>query len=412
MSKTFLAIIALTLLVGLVGCRPNQQMAPTAEAEADVYANYVGSEACAGCHGTIYNKFIQSGHPYKLTRVIDGQKPMDFPFSVLPDIPSAGLTDGDNTLGPPDSYADVSYVIGGYFWKARFVDTNGYIITGGDTQYNFATDAWVSYDSGVVDKPYNCGKCHTTGWISVADGGARKDGLPGMDGNFYKGGIHCEECHGPGAAHVNSNGNPAHITLDSSSELCGKCHTRDSERRIAASGGLIKHHEQYDELRGTHPDDPAAAWGKHLNAGIGCNVCHDPHATTVYQEITHVPGVVKDCLDCHADYAITEGPHTEQNFIAEGLDKPNSKRILNCLWCHMPKMSKSATALDPVGTGPKVGDIRSHIFKIDLSKGDQFTPDGNFAYPWMTAQYACRQCHNGTYFFDLPVPVSFKVHPD
>jgi len=408
LNKSLFICIAIALVFGLVGCRPQQTMAPT-EAES-VHSNYTGSEACAGCHSTIYNKFMNSGHPYKLVKV-DGSKPMIFPFTELPDIPGAGLTDGDNTLGPPANYAEVSYVIGGFKWKARFIDLNGYIVTGGDTQYNFETDAWVAYNDNVVDKPYDCGKCHTTGWISVDDGGARKDSLPGMAGNFYTGGIHCEECHGEGAAHVNAHGDKAYITCDDSSELCGRCHTRDSQNRIAASGGYIKHHEQYDELLGLNPDDPGAGGlGKHLAAGVGCNTCHDPHATTVHQDQTDSPGVRRQCEDCHADKVITAGAHSMENLVAMGAKLPKGRKIPNCLVCHMPKIVKTAVGHGSVGSGPNIGDIKSHIFKIDLSKTQQFTADGSFSYPWLTGGHACAQCHNGVHFFELNYPSSYKIH--
>jgi len=89
--------------------------------------SYVGTETCAECHEDISAVFAMSGHPYKLTKVVSGQAP-EYPFT---DIPS-----------PPEGYTwdDVSYVIGGYNWKARFVDQEGFIITGDEdatTQYNF-----------------------------------------------------------------------------------------------------------------------------------------------------------------------------------------------------------------------------------------------------------------------------------
>ena len=48
-------------------------------------------------------------------------------------------------------------MIGGYNWKARFIDQNGFIITGdanATTQYNFANEVvgndahWVPYHAG------------------------------------------------------------------------------------------------------------------------------------------------------------------------------------------------------------------------------------------------------------------------
>lgn len=38
-------------------------------------AAYVGSEACSTCHSETYGQFIESGHPYKLVKVKDGQPP-------------------------------------------------------------------------------------------------------------------------------------------------------------------------------------------------------------------------------------------------------------------------------------------------------------------------------------------------
>ncbi len=413
MKKTFLLTVVLIIVfIGFTGCRATQTEAQETK-KSELYSDYAGSEACAGCHSAIYNKFVESGHSYKLSKVVDNMAPT-FPFSVLPPIPNSdGLSDGDNTLGAPGSYGDVSYVIGGYNWKARFVDTNGYIITGDDVQYNFETDGWVAYHADETDKPYDCGKCHTTGWIAYEDGGLRQDNLPGMDGTFFKGGVHCEECHGPGAAHVNSSGLKSYITKDSSTELCGRCHTRDSSNRIAASGGYIKHHEQYDELLGIHPDGVGAGGtGKHLQAGVGCNTCHDPHASTVNRDKSGVNGLIKECTDCHSDKVIAAGVHSEKSFARKGLSTVSGKRISNCVQCHMPKITKSAVGHDAIGTGPQVGDIRTHIFKIDLSTTTQFTPDGKFSYPWVSGVNACKHCHNGVYFFNMHIPTTYKIHAE
>ena len=201
-----------------------------------------------------------SGHPYKLNKV-DGAPPT-YPWSSVPYTPTGYTWD------------DVTYVIGGYGWKARFVDNQGYIVTGEAVQYNLATQDWVGYhaDEDPGTKPYNCGKCHTTAWIDYDDNAHphRQDGLPGMAGTFSQPGVTCEACHGPGQAHVDSYGDPDLITVDNTSLMCGNCHTRDENRRIAASGGFIKHHEQYDEM----VNSP--------HRGMSCNTCHDPHKSTKY----------------------------------------------------------------------------------------------------------------------------------
>ena len=89
--------------------------------------SFVGSETCAECHQELTDVFMLSGHPWKLNKVVDGEPP-DYPYTNLP--------------GPPEGYTwdDISYVIGGYNWKARFIDQDGFIITGDEdstTQYNF-----------------------------------------------------------------------------------------------------------------------------------------------------------------------------------------------------------------------------------------------------------------------------------
>jgi len=411
LRKCVLVMLAPVLVLGLVACRPDQQMAPTVA--KSVSDNYSGSEVCGGCHSSIYNQFVESGHPYTLTEVANGQKPIGLPFSTLPNLPGTGMRDGDNTLGPPASYADVSYVIGGYYWKALFIDLNGYIITGADVQYNVANHRWAPFFNGVVDKPYDCGSCHTTGWVPATSTATRKESLPGMGGNFYAGGVQCEACHGPGAAHVNTSGDKRYITKNTASSMCGKCHTRQDGNRIVADNGFISHHGQYDELLGLNPDNMGAGgMGKHLANGVGCNTCHNPHATTVNRHQTGSNGVVKECVECHPDRVIASGTaHSQENLANNGLlDQPSGKKITNCVACHMPKLTLSAVTTAKAGSGPYIGDIRTHIFKINLAKAEQFTADGKFSYPWTTAQYSCKQCHNGVYFFELPVPVSYQVH--
>ncbi|MCP5092896.1 MAG: carboxypeptidase regulatory-like domain-containing protein, partial [Gammaproteobacteria bacterium] len=303
---------------------------------------YITSEQCGVCHTVEYASFVQTGHPFKLNKVVNGEQPI-YPFTTLNGVlerifdddadaadPKAGT---DNTLGTPVTWSDVSYVIGGYFWKARFVDQGGAVVTGSEVQYNFATDGMVSYHDNETDKPYNCGNCHTTGWVHTdpVSNPTGQDGLEHMQGTFSEGGVHCEACHGAGAKHAKFRGG---IVLDalprSLAELtaadagfglavaCGECHTRDGERdydtylsgydkalfgpdglpgggddiadprpnemggRIAASGGLIKHHEQYDEILGIDPDTlgtvrSAGFMGTHGD----CGTCHYPHGSSV-----------------------------------------------------------------------------------------------------------------------------------
>lgn len=403
---------------------------------------FISSEDCGVCHETKYDTFVQTGHPYKLNRAF-GEQPQ-YPFSTLDGVLER-VTDEDgqtdNSLGTPQSYDDVSYVIGGFFWKARFVDLAGAIVTGSEVQYNFATDGMVAYHDDEVDKPYNCGNCHTTGWRAYDDvkNPNREDDMEHMAGTFFEGGVHCEACHSAGSMHAQTmdGGDIVEIAVPRTiDELladdagyglaisCGECHTRDGERdtttyqsgynnaliaagrgdeivqmggRIAASGGLTKHHEQYDEALGIDPDTLSSVRSAAYNANhLDCGTCHNPHGSSVYQDdpaYTGVQSVDKsnaNCMGCHPTYDPTL--------------RSGGMMGLDCINCHMPPLAKSAVATAAVGEGPVTGDVSTHSWRINLdsTQFQQFTADGSFTYPWITTDFACRTCHNGVDLFGVP----------
>jgi hypothetical protein len=303
---------------------------------------YVGPQTCAACHQQVYNYYRDSGHPKKLRPAAEARQ-----WGVI----------------LPEGYTwdDISYVIGGANWKTRFVDQKGFIITKvgpnkdkpGKNQYNRETDRWVDYEAG-KEKKYDCGPCHTTGYTKEG----QQDGRPGMVGTWAFPGITCEECHGPGKAHVAAP-TKASIKVDRSEAACGKCHIRGAKEKIPAAGGFIRHHEQYNELIAS----PHA--GK-----LTCVSCHDPHKRrTISTKV--------GCESCHSQQA--------SDFKGSGHERSR----VQCLDCHMPKAMKTAEHF-----GKYIGDLRTHIMKISLGPDDQmFTPDGNFATGKLTADFACLSCH-------------------
>lgn len=324
--------------------------------------SYVGSETCGSCHETIYEKFLLSGHPYKLTKIEDGQPP-SFPYDDL----TGGVTD------PPEGYTweDISYVIGGYGWKARFIDQEGFIVTGDEdatTQYNFANkdvdinSGWVPYHAG-EEKPYDCGSCHSTGF----DAAGHQDDLQGIIGTWEFPGVQCEACHGPGSRH-SEDPYGVRMVVERASQLCGECHIRGNPADIDASGGFERHHQQYEDLFNS----------KHF--AVNCVTCHDPHASAVYGDEVINPdkGIRQVCESCH-------WPQT--------FEKNQRHLGVKCVDCHMPPMAKSA-----VGDLEKfTADVRSHQFSINPDPdAPQFSDDEAFVMPYITLNYACGQCHDGT----------------
>ncbi len=320
-----------------------------------VAAEYVGSVTCAGCHEDISEVFNKSGHPYKLNKVVDGQPPT-YPFTEITEVPEGYTWD------------DISYVIGGYGWKARFIDQEGYIITGdadATTQYNLPNEAiglgdnWVAYHAGEEMKPYNCGTCHTTGYQPEGN----QDGLPGLIGTWTEPGIQCEECHGPGSNHAASPYGVA-MKIDRTSNACGDCHLRGEPEGINASGGFIKHHEQYEEL----------FQSKHR--AIDCVACHDPHEGVIQNRIEGTPTTRVQCESCHF-----------QNAQYQASDV--MKSVVDCVDCHMPRLVKSALGDAEAYTG----DIRTHLWAIDPLATSQFTEDGSEAISQISLDWACKSCH-------------------
>ena len=391
-SALLLIIVVATIVIGCTTQGPEGPVGPAGPAgplgplgpagdSASASQSYIGSDQCGSCHEAEYQNFVLSGHPYKLTKIENGEPPK-FPYDEV----TGGVAE------PPEGYTwgDISYVIGGYGWKARFIDQQGYIITGDEdatTQYNYAnedvgTDAgWVPYHAGEV-KPYDCGSCHTTGFNPIGN----QDGLEGIEGTWAFTGIQCEECHGPGGLHVLNPGE-VDMVIDTRAEACGKCHNRGGyNTTIPASGGFTRHHEQGNE---------------HLNSPhkeLDCVACHDPHVSTVYQADQ---AIRTECESCHAS--------ATESFDASPLAQQHA--AVECIDCHMPPMAKSA-----VGDLERfTGDVRSHQFSINPDpEAPQFDEEGAFVMPYITLDYACRHCHNGEAYsnqdLDALVEVAVGYH--
>jgi len=350
-------------------------------AEAPDYSDYDGSPSCLGCHGENFNQWTVSGHPYKLMKSEEARnRPIPLPEGM--------------------DWDDVTYVIGGYKWKSRYLDDEGYIYTpsDGNNQYNNLTGEWSDYHPGET-RPYNCGRCHTTAWIEDEtptddDLTNNQDELEGIYGTFFAGGIHCEECHGPGGD----------MTVDMSapdgSSFCGRCHNRfdagtfppPEENFIPASGGFIRHHEQYNEFLAS----PHAA--SNCTDGVDkcpteCTDCHNPHEKGEFSiwedgerkwEGSDRVGEGAQCgVDCHADIGLAFAETTMADYNVE------------CKDCHMPFATKSAQAL-----GPHQGDLQTHIFYINTdpaadmfnAAGDRVVLDPN-GKAMVTMDFACQRCH-------------------
>ena len=361
-TNLVILIIAITLIsvAAIVFTTP----APAGAQGPAFGATYVKSETCKACHQGIYDTFMKSGHPFKVNKVVDG-KPPTMPFTKIEKLPE-GYT-----------WNDISYVIGGYNWKYRFMDKQGFIITDkpgatvSDTaylnQWNYANPAaskdaaWSKYNSGVKNLKYDCGSCHTTGYKPTGN----QDNMPGIVGTWSETGIQCEACHGPGSLHA---ANPYGVSMEvvRDAELCGKCHRRGDVTQIDAKSGLIDHHEQYEEMYQS----------KHL--ALKCVDCHNPHQGVVQLRKANKQTTRTLCENCHFKEARNQA-------------SPAHLAIkVACADCHMPRMIGSSASVD---AAKFVGDIRVHMFAIDPDATAQFSADGKLVISQITLDFACKGCH-------------------
>ncbi|NOX60046.1 MAG: hypothetical protein GXP29_14465 [Planctomycetes bacterium] len=363
-------------------------------------ASWLGSGACRACHPEQDAEQSIHGHAFKLNR-IEGEAPV---------FPAEGVRAG--VPNPPDGidWSQVSYVIGGYTKKARFIDLDGFIyITGTNglaTQWNLdfppngTEPGFVNYETGrTTPKPYDssCFVCHTTGPEPPdEDNPTFQDNRPGLAGTWQEAGIQCEACHGPGSNHV-PNTSARDAFVDTSASFCGECHNRpfDSDGSvILAANGFIKHHEQYPEL---------LASGGH--ATLDCVTCHDPHVSVLYDREN---AMRQECLDCHPDQGMAL--HRGKTFV-----RGSYVESLSCESCHMTYATRSGSNATEavVGELGRMGDTRTHIFRINTSESDYtsfFNEDmsevvkdsqGRAA---VTVDFVCLRCHNGLgSAFDLTV---------
>jgi hypothetical protein len=354
-------------------------------------ATYLTSTACRACHPDISAAQLIHGHAHKLTR-IEGLAPAFPPEGVQAGVPN-----------PPEGFnwSDIAYVIGGYTKKGRFIDQNGFILTTGltgkKTQWNLRLPAlgrapeFVNYEAtAATAKPYDfaCFECHTTGARRQdEDNPFFQENRPGFIGTWEEAGVHCEACHGPGSNHIP---NPAarDIFVDSSGVMtCRQCHHRPFDSKtdeILASGGFIQHHEQWPELK---------ASGGH--SSFACTVCHDPHRSVTYDR---AGAIRNECTACHQ--GMNMALHKGKVFV-----RGDYTEALRCESCHMPYVTRSAAnaAADVVGAKGRMGDTRTHIFRISTENKDFsgfFTADGKQVArdadgkAAVTVDFVCLRCHN------------------
>ena len=422
------AILALTL-AGLVvgtGCQRSEPPAPAAKAAPPTF---VGAAKCAGCHPKEANAFRGSDHARAMQPAT--------PDTVLGSFDQTRVThrgvtstffrrDGKyfvRTEGPdgkPGEF-EIAYTFGVHPLQQYLVPfPDGRIQALGlawDTRPRAqGGQRWFHLYPDVTLRPpdalhwtgreqtwnYQCAECHSTDLRKRYDLATNRYATTWADIT-----VSCEECHGPGSAHVTwaetrsagtsyktGGGNGLVVPLGrgdgtwtmkdpqrgiaewtgpprSSVELdvCARCHAR---RRA-----IVDPHPYGQPFLDTHSpallDAPlyhadgqilgeVYEWGSFLQsrmhrAGVTCSDCHDPHRAALRETGNTV------CAQCHLPARFDTEAHHHHKAASEGAQ---------CVSCHMP--ARTYMVVDP---------RRDHSFRVPR-------PDLSAA---LGTPNACTGCH-------------------
>lgn len=230
----------------------------------------------------------------------------------------------------------------------------------------------------------------------------------------------CEACHGPGKAHVEGGGDKTKIfafrgaSASEVSQRCLGCHQYGEEhsnyaRSVHLQNGVActdchdPHHAKENQflLKATQP---ALCYGCHLdkkqqftrpfrhrvNEGlVKCTDCHNPHGGFLARQLRATTSQDLVCFKCHADKA---GPFVYEH---------ESVKVEGCTICHTPHGSSNPRLLNLAQVN--LVCLQCHSFAVDA--GPAATPTfHNLAQKYQ----ACTMCHaaihgsNNNKFFFTP----------
>ncbi len=334
---------------------------------------------------------------------------------------------------------------------------------GGDAQYGTSDDVFTAPPVNENTVQTMCAGCHLTGWERYEDsatgqllvravndpGGAMNiDDDPEMD----EINIGCENCHGPGSEHVANAPrsrfivNPAYLSAERSSALCGRCHDRRqgyggptlgytqalNQAGELARPGISRHTlitEYTDPIKkgptmpgpgranNIWPDDihssrPHQQYSDFLKSTmyrndrllVTCSDCHDLHGGT-----PNPRWLIHDADDpasplCQRCHAVDVLSHMETK-----LNSTMKGELTRCIDCHMPGTANGggtagdfgrmiltppyASAADEANNAYWESSGNSHVFDVPLKTNvgvDGVPPGRAMPVPYTAA---CGTCH-------------------
>jgi hypothetical protein len=306
---------------------------------------WIGSKICANCHAEIYRKYSQT--PMALSSGRAGSTGISsnatfsgnsgYQYSIVHQDQKLFLDIGQRDA-KMSIRRELSYFVGsGAIARSYLIAIDGFLYEAPATYYS-GPRSW-GLSPGYDRYPYpfltraiapGCLQCHATGLQPVQ---GTQNGFQSTP--FIEGGVGCERCHGPGAAHAASGKardivNPALLPAEQRDDVCAQCHL-SGEIRVERAGKSMSDFIAGDTLsdyavtfvRATsepgmkvtsHVEDLAqSACSRRSGNRIWCGTCHDPHFVPSATE--KAAWFRSKCLTCHAPAECQRGN--------------------NCVACHM-----------------------------------------------------------------------------
>ncbi len=374
------------LLLLLAACTNRPQ--PDAEApryrNMDLSVEFVGKEACRGCHPDKYASYVQSemGRSFKRATFSnsdarwDGAAPVYDAASDLyyqPFRRGEALFVKEYRLSGRDTVhartERIDYIVGsGQHTNSHMYDVNGYVYQIPMTWYvqkqrwdlppGFHAGNNTRFDRAIQ---LECMTCHNARPTYVAGSENRFTHIPN--------GIDCESCHGPGALHVREKGageivdtsqapdysivNPRRLPVERQFDICQRCHMQGAAvladdktfLDFRPGGNLDAFTNVYwprdaDSVRqfimASHPDrlkmSPCfkATWAREGAAGaMTCITCHDPHVSVKQRG---ADAYNQPCRTCHTP---------PRGDVCAEEPAVRARNGDNCFACHMPTSGSS-----------------------------------------------------------------------
>jgi predicted CXXCH cytochrome family protein len=339
---------------------------------------YIGSQACLGCHSEKFSQWKPSNHANMIVPIINSTNlPLDIskaPANLQPELRKA------------------AYMVANSMFLARDPVTEHYKTLG--VTYDRVKKVYMPSNFS-LDWSIQCAGCHTTNMNT-----------PNL--TWGEAGIGCEACHGPGRDHALGKGDISKIVSSRDADICGQCHGGND---VQTGGKLMSDGTKWvvgfrpgmklSEVKGIQltpvdpaktPPDPnvivnhlrnynmwaasphskalslivnnerasADCYGCHSAEGfaakllgkkvdvsrkatfntVSCVVCHDPHDSENSRQLVMAPE--KLCVSCHSQEATLKGTG------AKGIEETKGVHSsLTCVQCHMTEANHLMKVIRP-----------------------------------------------------------------